>query len=78
MLDEPNVHSPGNPTLIAWPLTGETKPMNDTTDSRSRLLIGLGLAALMAATRGQFFAPLVHLTLVGVRSRSRTARVRPQ
>ncbi|WP_201091961.1 hypothetical protein [Thiocystis minor] len=52
--------------------------MNDTTDSRSRLLIGLGLAALMAATRGQFFAPLVHLTLVGVRSRSRTARVRPQ
>jgi hypothetical protein len=34
--------------------------MNDITDSRSRLLIGLGLAALMAATRGQFFAPLAH------------------
>ncbi|MBB1075874.1 hypothetical protein HUU62_15835 [Rhodoferax sp. 4810] len=29
-------------------------------DSRSRLLIGLGLAAAIAATRGQYFAPLAH------------------
>lgn len=32
--------------------------MTLTTDTRSRLLIGLALAALMAATRGQQFAPL--------------------
>ena len=34
--------------------------MTPITDSRSRILIGLGLAALMAATRGQQFAPLAH------------------
>jgi hypothetical protein len=32
--------------------------MTLTTDTRSRLLIGLALAALMAATRGQQLAPL--------------------
>ncbi len=32
--------------------------MTTTSDMRSRLLIGLALAALMAATRGQQFAPL--------------------
>lgn len=32
--------------------------MHVSTDTRSRLLIGLALAALMAATRGQQFAPL--------------------
>ena len=32
--------------------------MSDTTESRSQILIGLALAALMAATRGQEFAPL--------------------
>ena len=32
--------------------------MTTTPDTRSRLLIGLALAALMAATRGQQFAPL--------------------
>lgn len=32
--------------------------MTDTTDSRSRTLILLALAGLMAATRGQQFAPL--------------------
>ena len=32
--------------------------MTDTTDSRSRILIGLALAGLIAATRGQQFAPL--------------------
>ncbi len=32
--------------------------MTDTTESRSQLLIGLALAALMAATRGQALAPL--------------------
>ena len=34
--------------------------MTPITDSRSRILIGLALAALMAATRGQQFAPLAH------------------
>lgn len=32
--------------------------MNSSTLSRNQILIGLGLAALMAATRGQQFAPL--------------------
>jgi hypothetical protein len=32
--------------------------MTVSTDTRSRMLIGLALAALMAATRGQQFAPL--------------------
>lgn len=32
--------------------------MNLTSDARSRLLIGIALGALMAATRGQQFAPL--------------------
>jgi hypothetical protein len=32
--------------------------MTTTSDTRSRILIGLALAALMAATRGQQFAPL--------------------
>lgn len=32
--------------------------MTTTPDTRSRLLLGLALAALMAATRGQQFAPL--------------------
>lgn len=32
--------------------------MTDTTEPRSQILIGLALAALMAATRGQEFAPL--------------------
>lgn len=32
--------------------------MSLTNDTRSRLLIGIALAALMAATRGQQFAPL--------------------
>jgi hypothetical protein len=32
--------------------------MTQTIDARSRLLIGIALAALMAATRGQQFAPL--------------------
>ena len=32
--------------------------MTDSTDSRSQILIGLALAGLMAATRGQAFAPL--------------------
>lgn len=34
--------------------------MTPITDSRTRILIGLALAALMAATRGQQFAPLAH------------------
>jgi hypothetical protein len=34
--------------------------MTPITDSRARILIGLALAALMAATRGQQFAPLAH------------------
>ncbi|RKT45385.1 hypothetical protein [Thiocapsa rosea] len=34
--------------------------MTPITDARSRILIGLALAALMAATRGQQFAPLAH------------------
>lgn len=34
--------------------------MTDSTDTRSRTLILLTLAALMAATRGQYFAPLGH------------------
>ncbi len=34
--------------------------MTDTTESRSRILILLALAGLMAATRGQQFAPLGH------------------
>ncbi len=32
--------------------------MTDTTDVRSRILTGLALAALLAATRSQAFAPL--------------------
>ncbi len=32
--------------------------MTDTAESRTQILIGLALAALMAATRGQEFAPL--------------------
>jgi hypothetical protein len=34
--------------------------MTPITDSRTRILIALALAALMAATRGQQFAPLAH------------------
>ncbi len=34
--------------------------MTPSTDSRSRIPIGLALAALMAGTRGQRFAPLAH------------------
>jgi hypothetical protein len=34
--------------------------MTPITDSRSRILIELALVALMAATRGQRFAPLAH------------------
>ncbi|MBK1643119.1 hypothetical protein CKO25_00305 [Thiocapsa imhoffii] len=34
--------------------------MTPIADSRVRILIGIGLAALMAATRGQQFAPLAH------------------
>ena len=34
--------------------------MTPITDSRSRILIGLALAAPMAATREQRFAPLAH------------------
>lgn len=36
----------------------ETLPMTLSNHTRSRVLIGLALAALMAATRGQQFAPL--------------------
>lgn len=36
----------------------EILTMNLTNDARSRILIGIALAALMAATRGQQFAPL--------------------